>query len=733
LTGTFTPAQVAALPLMACSVVAVGSTFNNSSNALVMDGPKGSWRLAGGTISNGSITASGAGPFSLVEGSGGTFTGVAINTYVSISNGSLTFAGTNSSGRISTTNSLLRLSGSAPTLGSIEMSGGTLTIRSRNFLLSDLLNIQRSHTLFLLESGIGTNSGSEFVLQSSVGGLKMVGGTIVGGTISSLDGTAIDVSTDTSPTQSFGTVPGAGTLDSVLLRAPLNLNMITKNGTWGTFKMLGSWRNQSTITLSAGTLALGGSFTVGDMGTIVRNGGALTLMTTLNNGGGTLNLSDIGTLSLDGGTIVGGTIVGTESNGLRMHGLGFGTSALGTLDAVTLSAPLGIEIFAVLTIQNGLTLDNGTIGGLRGSGTIVSAQSQSIIGNGTVQLGEGKSFIADAGTAIIGTGVTVRSYPAPKLGAGIVKAQPSGAIEMRGLMLADGIENGLDLSGSITNHGIFQARNGGTMSLPNDLTNFVDGTLTGGTWSIGANSTMTFGSSTITTNGANILLDGVGSTFAPINQLRNNMGLFSIGSGRNFSSVGSLTNSGTINIGSLSTLSVLDSIDNASGLIDLSCKMIVDYSGASPLSDLVGQIGTHIISSAANANPDLAIGSMDDGNVVLLQLTTLGDANLDGAVNYADLVALSQNYQSSSLVGPGWTGGDFNYDGSVNLTDLYSLGYQYNDPLHPLPQALESLGLPAIEVPEPAFALLLATAAWPLFGRAHHRLQRPRKRRRARN
>jgi hypothetical protein len=153
---------------------------------------------------------------------------------------------------------------------------------------------------------------------------------------------------------------------------------------------------------------------------------------------------------------------------------------------------------------------------------------------------------------------------------------------------------------------------------------------------------------------------------------------------------------------------VLDRIDNTAGVIDLNCKMIVDYSTISPLSELVGQIGTHIISSAANADPSLGIGSKDDGNVVLLQLAKLGDANLDGAVNYTDLVALSQNYSTSSLLGPGWTGGDFNYDGSVNLADLYALGYQYNDPLKPLPQALQTLGLPAIEVPEPGMIFVLA-------------------------
>jgi len=56
-----------------------------------------------------------------------------------------------------------------------------------------------------------------------------------------------------------------------------------------------------------------------------------------------------------------------------------------------------------------------------------------------------------------------------------------------------------------------------------------------------------------------------------------------------------------------------------------------------------------------------------------------GDANLDGTVDFNDLVKLAQNYNTSG--GKTWFNGDFNYDGNVDFNDLVLLAQNYNTPV----------------------------------------------------
>jgi endoglucanase Acf2 len=131
--------------------------------------------------------------------------------------------------------------------------------------------------------------------------------------------------------------------------------------------------------------------------------------------------------------------------------------------------------------------------------------------------------------------------------------------------------------------------------------------------------------------------------------------------------------------------------------------LIVDYTGSSPIAAIRAALvtgytsgawsGSGIRSSVAAATPGRSIGYGEaselspaalalfggqpiDGTSVVVGFTAGGDANLDRAVDFQDLVLLAQNY---NLLGRSWSQGDFTYsgDGAVDFADLVILAQQY--------------------------------------------------------
>ena len=105
-------------------------------------------------------------------------------------------------------------------------------------------------------------------------------------------------------------------------------------------------------------------------------------------------------------------------------------------------------------------------------------------------------------------------------------------------------------------------------------------------------------------------------------------------------------------------------------------------------------LGPGIDSSTAAANPGRYAVGYADGNVdvgtaagpnqVLVEYALAGDANLDGVVNFADLLVVAQNfnYTLDTHGNPiDWADGDFNYDGVVNFADLLLVAQNFNQSL----------------------------------------------------
>lgn len=119
-----------------------------------------------------------------------------------------------------------------------------------------------------------------------------------------------------------------------------------------------------------------------------------------------------------------------------------------------------------------------------------------------------------------------------------------------------------------------------------------------------------------------------------------------------------------------------------------------------------------------------------DGSSVLARYTLTGDANLDAKVDFNDLVALAQNYNSdlTDFANPNatdawWNHGDFNYDGKVNFNDLVALAQNYNTslPTEPIPGApvnfQTDLAKAMSAVPEPGTLGLAMFLLAPIIGR----------------
>ena len=133
--------------------------------------------------------------------------------------------------------------------------------------------------------------------------------------------------------------------------------------------------------------------------------------------------------------------------------------------------------------------------------------------------------------------------------AGILRASNGGILQLTA--------NG---GGDLRNNGVFEVLDGSTISLAAyTLSNFSDGILTGGTYrvlSAGAPTTLDFGFGSIAANAATIELQGADSAFPQLAGLAANQGSLKIAGGRNFLTSGALLNTGKIEIGANSTLSI---------------------------------------------------------------------------------------------------------------------------------------------------------------------------------
>jgi hypothetical protein len=96
-----------------------------------------------------------------------------------------------------------------------------------------------------------------------------------------------------------------------------------------------------------------------------------------------------------------------------------------------------------------------------------------------------------------------------------------------------------------------------------------------------------------------------------------------------------------------------------------------------------------------NSDTNLFFGIPVDGTTVLVKFTWLGDLNLDGFVNFSDLVVFNGEFDDGATTGRFWFEGDFDYDGDVDFSDLviFNGAYDENKVSMPEPMAVAPAGL----------------------------------------
>jgi hypothetical protein len=531
--------------------------------------------------------------------------------------GTLALNGTwSNTGSISENNAVLIVGGTGTGLSNITATNGGVLF-SGNYTTAQALQISRTKAYIgVTDSGVIDNTGATLNADGTEP-IEVMDGTIQGGTITSTNGgkvVASDFATLSSLTLDAPLSGGVVTADSVINNSTM---IVSKNGA---LTLEGSWANNGAIAVTNSTLVLDsvpsslgmfrvtGGFeslfapaTTAQIQQIISTKASWSLNdgATLNNTGNNLVLSQNGSnWSFYGGEIDGGTISSTDGTQLSISPSGSTFFISMTINGVTLSTGAQVTNDVTATIENGLTLADGATVQLGatgfGPGSMSFSGTQTLGGTGEILLqgdrGENSSMYPSSGTLTIGPNITVAGGSS----FGTV-GSTAGSIVNNGLISSPVSGITLTIDGAFTNNGTIQASNGGTLTIssPNELTNLDPGTLTGGTWNVFAGSTLNLPSTTITTNAANITLNGTGSNFAALNTLANNLGTLTVSGGRIFTtSAPLLTNDGMLAILSGSQINALAFDNNSDGTMSFQLSKGVAASGLLDASGAVNLGGT---------------------------------------------------------------------------------------------------------------------------------------------
>ena len=486
------------------------NTVFNGSGAIDVETGTISLAPAGGTSTGGAFSIAQYAALSIAGGSGNsTFTG----TYTGSGSGSVVLA----SGQINIGTAGATFNFPA---GMFQWTGGDINLSGNTLTNDGMLTFDNSANVALF--GSGTDG------ASPVGALINSGTIVQSGTASLVLGEFSEVAQlDNEAGASYDFSNDGSIQNSNFPGSFNNAGTIEKTGGQGESSIGLPLDNEGDVNVESGTVVLsGGAFAPGTVtvaaGAVVDLTGGQTVTYS-----GTLAGSGGGTVQFSSGTItvgVGGLTLDFPGSMFQWTGGGFEASGgnVSNLGTINIAGSSQKQIYA-----DGALDDYGTI-----------------IQTGTGDLGLHSDNVSPS-TLMIEPG----GYYLLESDAGVNNLANRNVIDNAGMVektAGSGIST-LAVNGPLTNTGTIEAESG-TLSLdPSSFSQISGKTLAGGTWYALNGSTLAFTSGTsITSNEANIALEGQGAAIAALSGLTSNNGDLSLTSGASLSTPGDLSNTGSL-------------------------------------------------------------------------------------------------------------------------------------------------------------------------------------------
>ncbi|MGA2230751.1 MAG: autotransporter-associated beta strand repeat-containing protein [Tepidisphaeraceae bacterium] len=746
------------------------------------------------------VSSSLSGPGSLTKLGVGTLALSGVNSYSGVTTilaGTLQLGGGSalgSSSMLTLGGGTLDLHGFSPTVANLTGSGTIDDLSATSSIFTDNSNanatfsgkIQNSSTgiVSFTKSGAGTLTLSG--ANSYSGGTTVTGGILQMGNASALGAAGGSLSLTGGEVDlhgfslSVGTFFGAGTIDDVsssnatltvggnsattftgiLINSGSGSLSLVKSGL-GTLVLTNANSYSGGTTIQSGTLQVGNSLALGNASAPLNvTGGELDLHgnnTTVGSLTGTGTITDLTATAVNftynsalSSTFAG--VIQSPSGSINLIKSGTGTLTLTGANTYTGTTSIN---------QGAIELGNGGSSGSIGAGSISDSSSliidrsdssgsiaSAITGGGSLTMIGSGTFALTAADSFTG-GTNIQSG-ALQLGNGSTTGSVTGAINDGATLIIDRSDATLNFSNAVSGSGGVSLTGTGTVTF--SAVNTYSGTTTvaAGALVIPAVSALPAGGTVV--NNSSLCIQ-TGTSAAPlITGAITGSGSLTVGKSSAPAYLRLNSSSGTSSVGALtinsgSTLDLTNNtldINFASAAVD-PATTIRSYITSAYNGDT--WTGSGLTSGIAASNPSLyAVGYVDGdrdsgtaalANQIIVKTTLAGDANLDGTVNFADLLVVAQNFNHTTDTHGNpldWADGDFNYDNVVNFADLLLVAQNFNKTLGAgqlaqLPTSFAAdwqlaeaeIAAAPTPVPEPASAAIFAGAASALLMRRRRR------------
>ena len=454
---------------------------------------------------------------------------------------------------------------------------------------------------------------------------------------------------------------------------------------------------------SGQSLALNGSGGVTN-GSLLEatSGGTLVINTTVNNSGGNITAGNGSTVAIDGATILGGTLNNTGTGTLETIGTSTLNGSTGS-GAITIN---GTYTGGTSTTTNvlGTIINNGSMqftGGSNANSFLNITGNTTLSGGGTVTLayngsGAGAAYIQQSGGSYTLTNQsTIQGAGVIGNGGLTVINAPGGLIDAN----TSGQTLTLNASGGVTNAGLLEATNGGTLAINNTTVNNSGANITANGGTVQVSGTTIQGGTLNTLNGGTLeavgtsTLDGstqgaltlsTGSTYTGGTSTTTNVlgaivnnGNMEFTGGSNANSFLNITGNTTLSGGGTVTLAYNGSGAGAAYIQQSGGSFILTNESTIQGAGVIGNGGLTVINDpgatidANTSGQSLALnGSGGVTNGSLLEATSGGTLVINTTVNNSGGNITAGNGSTVAINGATILGGTLNNTGTGTLETI---------------------------------------------------------------